>query len=129
MRSRQKALFVADLAKAKKAEDIVILDMRKVSNITDFFVIATAGSTRRAQTICETIETGLLSKKERLSSIEGYQDAGWILLDAFDVVVHIFESDLRRFYNLESIWGDAPKVKLCQKKKRKKHSKKTSKRK
>jgi len=128
VRSRQKALLAADLARAKKAEDIVILDMKKVANITEFFIIATAGSTRRAQTITDNIENGLLKAKESVFSIEGYQEARWILIDAYDIVVHIFNADLRRFYNLEGLWGDAPRVRPCQRK-RKKHSKKTSRRK
>lgn len=130
MRSRQKALFVADLAMAKKAEGIVILDMRKLSNITDFFVIATASSTTRAQTIADNIENGLQDKGESFSNIEGYEEATWILVDAYDVTAHVFIDQVRRFYNLEGLWGDAPRIRLCQrKKKRKTRSKKTSKRK
>jgi len=128
VRSRQKALLVSDLARSKKAEDIVVLDMRKISNITDFFIILTAGSTKRAQTITDNIENGLRKADESLSNIEGYQEARWILVDAYDVVTHVFTGDLRRFYNLEGLWGDAPKVRLCQKK-RKTRSKKSSKRK
>ena len=128
MTSRQKALLVADLAVSKKAEDVVVLDMRKVSSITDFFIILTAASTTRAQTIAETIENGLLKIKTSLSNIEGYQESRWILIDAYDVVAHVFTGELREFYNLEGLWGDAPKVRLCQKK-RKKYSRKTSRRK
>jgi len=126
--SRQKALHVADIARTKKAEDIVILDMRKLSNITDFFVLLSAGSTRRAQAITDNIQKGLLEVKEPISNIEGYQEARWILIDGYDVVVHIFHNDLRRFYNLEGLWSDAPRVRLCRAK-RKKRLKKISKRK
>ena len=128
MRSKEKALLVAELAKAKLAEDIVILDMRKVSSITDFFVIASASSTKRCQTIAETIETGLSEKKESVSKIEGHNEGLWVLIDAYDVVAHIFYGDVRRFYNLEGLWGDAPRIKLCHKKK-KTRSKKTSRKK
>jgi len=126
--SRQKALLVADLTRAKKAEDIVILDMRKLSNITNFFIIATASSTRRAQSVTDNIQQGLHKARESISSIEGYRDAQWIVVDAYDVVVHIFDSSLREFYNLEGLWADAPRLRLCQKK-RKKYSKKTSRKK
>lgn len=131
MTSRKKALLVADLARAKKAEDTVILDMRRLSNITDFFIICTASSSKRAQTICDNIEEGLRETKDPPANIEGYQEARWILIDAYNVVAHIFSSDLRSFYNLEGLWGDAPRVRLCQKKRRKikKRSKKNSKRK
>jgi len=126
--SRQKALLVADLAASKKAEDAVVLDMRKISSITDFFIILTAASTTRAQTIADNIENGLLKIKASLSSIEGYQEARWILIDAYDVVAHVFTGDIREFYNLEGLWGDAPRVRLCQRK-QKKRSRKTSRRK
>ncbi len=128
MNSRQKALFIAGIAKAKKAEDIVVLDMKKISNITDFFIIASASSTRRAQTIVDDVGQALLKEKESVSSVEGYQDSGWMLIDAYDVVTHVFNRDARDFYNLEGLWSDAPRVRLCQKK-RKKRSKKPSKRK
>ena len=128
MRSKEKALLVAELAQAKLAEDVVILDMRKVSSITDFFVIASASSTKRCQTIAETIETGLTEKKESVSKIEGYNEGLWVLIDAYDVVAHVFYGDVRKFYNLEGLWGDAPRIKLCHKKK-KTRSKKTSRKK
>ena len=128
MRSKEKALLVAELAKQKLAEDIIILDMRKLSSITDFFVIASASSTKRCQTIAETIETGLSEKKESVSKIEGYNEGLWVLIDAYDVVVHVFYGDIRKFYNLEGLWGDAPRIKLCHKKK-KTRSKKTSRKK
>jgi ribosome-associated protein len=128
VRSKEKALLVAELAKAKLAEDIVILDMRKVASITDFFVIASASSIKRCQAIAENIEAGLSEKEESTSRIEGYREGLWVLVDAYDVVAHIFYTDVRKFYNLEGLWGDAPRIKLCHKKK-KTRSKKTSKRK
>jgi len=126
VRSRQKALLIAGLAKTNKAEDIVILDMKKLSSITDFFVIATASSTRRAQTIITDIEETLAKEKEVVSSIEGYQVGGWMLIDAYDVVTHVFDKDVRNFYNLEGLWSDAPRVRLCRNK-RKRRLKRTSK--
>lgn len=125
MTSRQKALLIAEIAKGKKAEDVVILDMRKLSNITDFFIIAAASSKMRAQTIASSIEECLVPVKELLAGIEGYKDAGWIVIDAYNVVTHIFSGELRSFYNLERLWSDAPRVRLCRLEK-KKTSKKTS---
>ena len=118
MRSKEKALLVAELAKAKLAEDIVILDMRKVSSITDFFVIASASSTKCCQTIADNIEAGLSEKHKSASKIEGYREGIWVLVDAYDVVAHIFYGDIRKFYNLEGLWADAPRIKLCRKKKK-----------
>jgi len=128
VKPKEKALLVAELAKAKLAEDVVILDMKKVSSITDFFVIASASSTKRCQAIAENIESGLSEKQEHVSKIEGYKDGLWVLIDAFDVVAHVFYQDARKFYNLEGLWGDAPRITICRKKK-KTLSKKTSKRK
>ncbi|MFH1783082.1 MAG: ribosome silencing factor [Candidatus Omnitrophota bacterium] len=128
MNSKEKALFIADLAISKKAEGVVILDVRKISNITNFFIIASASSSKRAQTIVDTVEEGLLKKKLSISGTEGYKEAKWILLDAFDVIMHVFTDELRSFYNLESLWSDARRVRICQRKKTKR-SKKTSKRK
>ena len=119
MNSRQKALFIAGVAKAKKAEDIVILDMKGISNITDFFIIATASSIRRAQAIVDDAKQSLRKEKESVSSIEGYQDSEWMLIDAYDVVMHVFNGDARSFYDLEGLWNEAPKVRLCQDKRKK----------
>ena len=124
MRSKEKALFVAELAKQKLAEDVVVLDMRKMSNVTDFFVIASASSTKRCQAIADNIDSGLSEKKEHFSKIEGYREGVWVLVDSYDVVAHIFYGEVRNFYNLEGLWGDAPRIKLCYKKK-KSRSKKT----
>ncbi len=139
MRSKEKALLVAELAKQKLAEDIVILDLRKISNVTDFFVIASASSTKRCQAIADNIESGLSEKREHTSKIEGYRDGVWVLVDSYDVVAHIFYGNVRKFYNLEDLWAKAPRIslsdisviqrrksiKLCHKKK-KTRSKKTS---
>jgi ribosome-associated protein len=125
--SRQKALLVADLAKAKNAEDVVILDMRRISGVTDFFIIATSSSAIRSRAIADNIKEGLSKAGERVSSIEGYRETDWVLVDAYDVVTHIFSSEARSFYNLESLWAGAKKVKPPCRKKTKKRSKKTSK--
>lgn len=119
MNSKQKALFIAGIAKAKKAEDIVILDVKEISNITDFFIIATASSIRRAQAIVDDAKQSLRKEKESVSSIEGYQDSEWMLIDAYDVVMHVFNGDARSFYDLEGLWSEAPKVRLCQNKRKK----------
>ena len=125
MRSKEKALLVAELAKAKLAENIVILDMRKVSSITDFFVIASASSTKRCQAIAENIELGLSKKEKSTSKIEGYREGLWVIVDAYDVVAHIFYTEVGESSSLDVRWDDATRVNLCPKKK-KTRSKKTS---
>lgn len=110
MKPKEKALFVAELAEQKLAEDIVILDMRKMSNVTDFFVILSASSTKRCQSIADNIEFGLSKEQECVSKIEGYREGVWVLVDSYDVVTHIFYGDTRKFYDLEGLWGDAPRI-------------------
>jgi ribosome-associated protein len=92
---------------AKKAEEIVVLDLRGLSSFTDFFVIMTGNSTRQNTAISESIEQAL--KKDRLLplGIEGRGPAEWILLDYGSFVVHVFSKQAREYYSLEKLWGDA----------------------
>ena len=83
--------------------------MRSVSNVTDYFVICSALSTRRVQAIAGAIEEALESKGVKHWHVEGKKEALWVLIDYGDVVVHVFHEDLRRFYDLERLWHDAPK--------------------
>ena len=85
------------------------MDMRVVSNITDYFVICSAPSTRRVQAIAEAILEALEAKGVRRWHIEGKKEALWVLLDYGDVMAHVFYEDLRKFYDLERLWHDAPK--------------------
>ena len=105
----EKAREISQAALDKKADDIVIMDMRAVSNITDYFVIASAPSTRRVHTISEGIEEALYKKGVRYVHIEGKKEALWVLIDYGDVIVHIFYNETRAFYDLERLWHDAPK--------------------
>ncbi|MFH1791542.1 MAG: ribosome silencing factor [Candidatus Omnitrophota bacterium] len=97
------------MAHEKKADDIVILDMRMSSGFCDYFVIAGAESTRRARTISEAIEEGLGRIGIRVSHTEGKEESLWIVLDHFDVVTHIFYHETRKFYDLERLWREAPR--------------------
>lgn len=100
---------VAAAASDKKAKDIVILDMRGISMVTDHFVICSANSTTQVQAIADNVEEQL--KKAGVSPLakEGYREARWILLDYGACVVHIFVEEDRQFYNLERLWGEAEK--------------------
>jgi ribosome-associated protein len=86
------------------------LDLRELANFTDYFVICDASSERQVRAICEQITAALKSAGHRLLHVEGEDDALWILLDCGAVVVHIFRSDRRRYYELERLWADAPVV-------------------
>jgi ribosome-associated protein len=94
----------------RKAEDIVVLDLREVSTFTDFFVIVTGNSSRQNKAIYESIEQEL--KKGRLMPIgvEGRDLAEWILIDYGSFVVHVFSKQARGYYSLEKLWGDAPRL-------------------
>jgi ribosome-associated protein len=102
--------LAAELALEKKAEDIVILDMRRVCNFCDYFVILDASSKRRAKAISENIQKGLEKKGLKFFSCEGEITSEWILLDYRDVIVHIFYKPYREFYDLERIWPDAERI-------------------
>ena len=111
MDSKSLALLCRKLAENRKAEEVVILDMRKVSTIADYFVIATGSSDPHLRAIGEEITTRL-KQDEGLSprAVDGSFQASWRVLDYFDVIVHIMKPEARNHYDLESLWGDAPHV-------------------
>jgi len=88
------------------------LDLRKTSNVTDFFIILSGNSTRQVKAIADYITEQLKQLGQRAWHIEGYQYALWVLLDCGNVVVHAFTPRVREFYDLERLWGDAPVVTL-----------------
>jgi len=102
----------AELSLEKKCEEVKILDLRGLTSVTDYFVIITADSERKAKAAAEHIIDELREDGERPMHVEGMDSMHWILLDYIDVVVHIFMPDERRFYDLESLWSDAPVVQV-----------------
>lgn len=92
----------------KKAEDIFVLNLKKLTPLTEYFIIGTANSQTHARAISDAIREGLKEEKILPHHIEGYNPAQWILLDYIDCVVHIFLKEIREFYGLERLWGDAP---------------------
>jgi len=109
--------LIASAARAKKAEGVVVLDMRKVCNFTDFFVISSAASDRKIRTIADAIEDALSKKGLGLKKKEGYREASWVLIDSGNVIAHVFSDDARQFYALERLWSKAAKLKIPRKKK------------
>ncbi|WP_164926804.1 ribosome silencing factor [Chlorobaculum tepidum] len=99
---------VAELSLEKKGEDVKILDVRGLTSVTDFFVIITADSERKAKAVTDYIVDEIKEEGERPMHIEGLDTLRWVLIDYVDVVVHIFQPDDRKFYDLESLWSDAP---------------------
>ncbi|HEY9165177.1 MAG TPA: ribosome silencing factor [Candidatus Kryptonia bacterium] len=98
---------IADLALTKKAGDVSIMDLRKLTSMTDYFVVCSADSETQVKAIADAIVAGLEEEGERPWHAEGLQNLQWVLLDYVDVVVHVFHKDARTFYGLEKLWGDA----------------------
>jgi len=96
------------LALDKRAEDVIIIDLRKLSAPTNYFVICSGTSEKQVKAIADNIVDGLRGKGIREWHREGYTARKWILIDYVNVVVHVFHDETRRFYSLETLWGDAP---------------------
>ena len=101
---------MAQAALDSKAEELVILDLRKLSFSFDFFLICSAGSDRRIQTVAEEIQERLSEKGMKTLHKEGRPEGGWMLLDFGSVVGHVFAPAARQFYELERLWADAPRL-------------------
>ena len=110
--SRDKALHCARAAIDKKAENVKVLNLTDISGFTDFFVICSGTSSRQVQTIGESVGHVMETGGYELVSSEGYGDGRWVLMDFGDVIVHVFLDALREYYDLESLWADAPRVKV-----------------
>jgi ribosome-associated protein len=113
MDSKKLAGLCRDFADNKKAENIVILDVRDLSSVTDYFVIASGTSEPHLRAIVEEI-TGELREKHDLRPLrkDGSMQGAWVVLDFFDVIVHVMRTDARERYDLEGLWGDAARVKV-----------------
>ena len=105
---RQLASKAAALAAGKKAEDIVIMDLRRVTNFADYFVLCTASSDVQLRAVSDAIVDGLEKLQHEVWHSEGYETRSWILLDYVHIVVHVFLPETRAYYALEKLWGDAP---------------------
>jgi len=99
---------IVKIAWSKKAEDIVLLDIKKISIMADYFLVCSAGSNVQARVVAEAIIDSLDASGIRCS-VEGLEASRWILIDCYSVVVHIFLPEVREFYGLERLWGDAPR--------------------
>jgi ribosome-associated protein len=112
MDSKKLAQLCREQADNKKAENIVILDVSELSSVTDYFVICSATSEPHMRAISDEIANNLREKHElRPRAIDGTLQTAWIVMDYFDVIVHIMKTDVREKYDLEALWGDAPRVK------------------
>jgi ribosome-associated protein len=111
--SEQIALLCAEYAANKKAENLVVLDMRGLSGVADFFVICSGNSEPHLKAIAGEIQEKLREDHQlRPHNVDGYPMSQWIVVDYYDVLVHIFHESKRSFYSLESLWSDAPRLPL-----------------
>ncbi len=112
MDSKQLALLCRDLADNRKAENIVVLDVSEVSSVTDYFVIASGTSEPHLRAIVDEITTKLHEQHNlKPRATDGQMPTAWVVLDYFDVIVHVMRADERARYDLEGLWGDARPVK------------------
>ena len=105
-------IAAAKLAGQRHCTDVIALDMRKVSQVTDYFLILTGTSDRQMRSVADEITDMAKTKDLRLFGRAGYEQGKWVLLDFVDVVVHVFDTQSRKYYDLELLWGDAKKLKI-----------------
>ena len=106
-RPKTVAKKIINFALSKKAEDVMLLDLRKITTMTDFFVICSGVGDVQVKAIADAIVQGCKKEKINVYHVEGTQSSTWILIDLVDIVVHVFQPDVRKYYQLERLWGDA----------------------
>lgn len=112
--SLEPALAIVGAAEEKKAEDIIVLDVREICSFADYFILCSGQNTRHTQAIAESVRERLARLELRPLHVEGEKAGSWILMDYADLIVHIFMPETRAFYDLERLWGDAEAVDIEQ---------------
>jgi ribosome-associated protein len=110
--AEEKAVLTSRVAADKKAMQVLVLDMRDASSMTDYFLICSGGSERQVQAIADAIDEQLSQSGIASLGVEGYREGHWILMDYGDLIVHIFSGETREFYGLEQLWANAPKLEV-----------------
>lgn len=111
MESRKLAMLCRELAENRKAEEVVVLDVRQLSSITDYFVIASATSEPHLRAIADEIREKLVEHQGvRPRAVDGTVSTAWLVLDFFDVIVHLMRADVRQRYDLDGLWGDTARL-------------------
>lgn len=106
----RRAALAAKVATDNKGSDVIVLDLRAITPVFDFFVLATGSSRRTVHTIVEEVDAALRAVGDTRSSVEGYESSKWVVQDYGDVMVHVFDPDTRKHYELEELWADAPRI-------------------
>ena len=104
--------LICQAALDQKAENLIALDVRKISDFADYFVIMSGTSTRHVSGLAEAIDQKIGSKRPMSGNTEGLNEGSWVLLDYNDIIVHVFHSETRKYYDLEGLWHDAPRLDL-----------------
>jgi len=99
-------------AEDKKAKDVVIMELSNLTDITDYFLVASGTSERHVRTIADNVEIGMKEKGVKPFSVEGYRDGRWVIIDYRDIIVHVFLEQLRELYDLESLWIEAKRYRV-----------------
>ncbi len=108
--AKKTALMAVDALEDKKANDISIIDIEKISTLADYFIIASGTNRNQVQAMCDEVDEKLGKAGFEPKHIEGYNSANWILMDYGDIVIHLFDEENRLFYDLERIWRDGIKI-------------------
>jgi ribosome-associated protein len=112
MSSWEKTLLLTRYALDKKACDLVVLDVREQTSIADYFIFCSGRSDRQVQSIAQGLQDGAAEEGFKPFAVEGTQRGHWVLMDFSDVIVHIFYEPVRKFYDLDGLWGHAPRAQL-----------------
>ncbi|AVQ36059.1 ribosome silencing factor [Staphylococcus kloosii] len=108
MNSDQLLKLAIQATEDKKAEDIISIDMRGISDMTDYFVVCHGNNDRQVQAIAKAVKDAAHEAEIEVKRMEGYNEARWVLIDLADVVIHVFHKDERDYYNIEKLYQDAP---------------------
>ncbi len=103
---------MAGILADKKAEDVVVLDLREVSSLADYFVIASGTNPKHASSLADYLEEGITPEEAELHHSEGLRNSDWVILDYMDIIVHIFTREKRELYSLEDLWQDGIRVEV-----------------
>ncbi|CDR27348.1 ribosome silencing factor [Staphylococcus schweitzeri] len=108
MNSQELLTIAVNAVDNKKGEDIISLEMKNISDMTDYFVVTHGNNERQVQAIARAVKEAANEQNVEVKRMEGYNEARWILIDLADVVVHVFHKDERNYYNIEKLYQDAP---------------------
>ncbi len=110
MTSLEQARKIVQVMDSKKAKDIRLIKIEGISSLGDYFVVASASNTTQVKAIADEVEDEMTKLGLEPNRVEGRQSAQWIMMDYYDVMVHVFLDEARNFYNLERLWSDAPQL-------------------